>query len=89
MAENTFKEEVTNRGFGYVGFKDRYEQDCSIQVSSLVDPSLWLGVNSQDGGSRMHLSRKQVKKLRKYMKRWLKTGLLIKPPSDTPEADNK
>ena len=89
MADNEFREDVTNRGFGYLEFEDAYGKTCSIQVSSLVTPHLWLGINgkwTEDVSPRMHLSRKQVKRLIKYMKRWLKTELLLSddPPEVTP-----
>lgn len=36
----------TNRGFQVRGFKDRYNQKCSIQQSSIATENcIWLGIN--------------------------------------------
>ena len=74
----------TERGFGRVDFEDQYGIGCSIQESSAIDFALedaepgssylWLGCDFM----RMHLNRKQVKKLCAYMQNWLKTGRLQK-----------
>lgn len=84
MSRNTFKNGKQNiRGFCYKEFTDRYGAKCSLQESSLVDPSIWLGVNQKqseefkkefsDSGlyTRMHLSYNQVKELVKDLQRWL------------------
>ena len=84
MSRNIFKNGKPNiRGFCYKEFTDRYGAKCSLQESSLVDPSIWLGVNQKqseefkkefsDSGSytRMHLSYNQVKELVKDLQRWL------------------
>ena len=84
MSRNTFKNGKPNiRGFCYKEFTDRYGAKCSLQESSLVDPSIWLGVNQKqseefkkeftDSGpyTRMHLSYNQVKELVKDLQRWL------------------
>lgn len=53
------KYSYTARGFRFATFKDRYGEECSIQESSSVTPSIWLGVDN----NRMHLSRKMVNDL--------------------------
>lgn len=41
------KKSTTNRGFKMVSFKDRYDQECSIQKSSLAfEDCIWLGVDN-------------------------------------------
>lgn len=41
------KVEKTGRGFSIVEFKDRYDEQCSIQDSSLAtEDAIWLGVNN-------------------------------------------
>jgi hypothetical protein len=47
------------RGFWLGKFRDTYGQPCSIQESSSVEPSVWLGVNHR----RMHLSVEQARGL--------------------------
>lgn len=82
---NVFKNKVrkTSRGFDIIDFKDYYDEECSIQQSSMVGDNkdsltkpgtflVWLGA----GKNRMHLNRKQVTGLIKVMKHWLKTGTL-------------
>lgn len=67
-------ESKTNNGFDFVSFKDDYGNQCSLQESSLAtEDAVWLGVDD----FRMHLTRKQVKVLFKYLKRFKKTGQLI------------
>jgi hypothetical protein len=40
------KSKKTERGFGVITFKDRYEAECSLQDSSLAtEPAIWLGVD--------------------------------------------
>jgi len=83
------KHSRTERGFGRVDFEDQYGIGCSIQESSAIDFALedaepgssylWLGCDFIHGEmARMHLNRKQVKKLCAYMQNWLKTGRLQK-----------
>jgi hypothetical protein len=40
------KTEKTERGFTIIHFKDSYKNDCSIQNSSSVIDSIWLGVDN-------------------------------------------
>lgn len=36
----------TDRGFPAYHFRDRYDEQCSLQLSSLAtEPAIWLGVN--------------------------------------------
>lgn len=43
------KKDYTNRGFGIIQFKDRYNAECSIQKSSLAgEDAIWFGVNDAD-----------------------------------------
>lgn len=44
----------TQRGFTRIDFKDKYGIDCSLQESSNVTPSVWLGTNE----NRMILDKK-------------------------------
>lgn len=72
----------TERGFCYKEFTDRYGCKCSLQESSLVDPSIWLGPNEIQSDefktefksqpyTRMHLSYKQVQELVEDLQAWL------------------
>lgn len=70
-----------NRGFSYKKFYDRYGCKCSLQESSLVDPSIWLGPEETQSEefkkvfttsyTRMHLSYKQVEELVADLQSWL------------------
>ena len=63
----------TLRGFYVADFKDFNNNDCSIQESSLAtDDCIWLGCKE----GRMHLDKKQAKKLIKLLERFVKTGFL-------------
>ncbi len=84
------KTKKTLRGFGFIGFKDFYNQECSIQESSIVEPDcIWLGVDNTGpelkgpGGkfncnvnSRMHLSREQVFNLIPILQKFVDKGEL-------------
>lgn len=43
-----FEEKITSRGFKLLSFVDSYDNECSVQESSCVEPRLWLGVNDAD-----------------------------------------
>lgn len=43
-----FKKHKTNRGFAVLDFKDDYGVECNVQVSSAVEPHIWLGVPRPD-----------------------------------------
>lgn len=49
----------TQRGFEHTSFRDYYGQACSVQMSSLVVPRLWVGVDC----CRMHLTPAQARGL--------------------------
>ena len=49
----------TQRGFRKTDFKDMYNQECSIQQSSNIIPSIWVGVNND----RMILDRKMAREI--------------------------
>ncbi len=77
------KVKSTARGFGIIEFKDRYGEPCSLQVSSSVEPSVWLGCDNnapkdpctgKELSPRMHLSLGQVKALVAHLNRWVETG---------------
>jgi len=41
------KTNTTQRGFRVIDFKDYYQQECSIQKSSICEPDcIWLGVDN-------------------------------------------
>ncbi len=78
---------TSERGFQKIVFGDANDQRCSLQQSSAIDGSLdghapgagfvWLGVDygsGDDKSVRMHLNRRQVKSLRRLLKRWLENG---------------
>ena len=78
----------TIRGFGIITFMDRYEQDCSLQDSSLAtEAAIWLGVDNtgrqiegpkgqrnEDVGVRMHLTQAMVKQLLPFLTKFAETG---------------
>lgn len=40
---------TTKRGFGIIEFKDRYDVECSLQMSSLAtQPAIWFGVTDAE-----------------------------------------
>ena len=61
----------TERGFDIAEFKDTYQQDCSVQVSSCVEPRLWVGC----GDDRMHLSPIQCLALAEALREWAKDNI--------------
>ena len=69
------KLEYTPRAFRLALFKDRCGVVCSIQESSSVVPSLWLGVDS----NRMHLSQEMVKALLPLLTHFTEHGVLPEP----------
>jgi len=41
------KQTITDRGFEYIDFEDSYNNNCSIQKSSLADEdTIWFGINN-------------------------------------------
>ena len=70
----------TPRGFELIEFEDCNGVSCSLQQSSLAEftppgsSAVWLGINSEAVGSRMHLNLEQVRSLIKILKRWEASG---------------
>jgi len=54
-----FKKEKTNRGFDLLTFKDDYDSQCSVQISSSVEPHIWLGISKP----RMSIMKKDADRL--------------------------
>ena len=40
-----FERSKTNRGFVIIHFNDDYDEKCSLQESSAVEPHIWLGIS--------------------------------------------
>jgi hypothetical protein len=40
-----FKNRITNRGFSIIEFQDDCGEECNIQISSSVEPHVWLGMS--------------------------------------------
>ena len=38
--------DITNRGFKLIQFKDDYDELCDIQESSSIEPHIWFGTHS-------------------------------------------
>ena len=74
-----FKISNTNRGFAVIEFKDRYDKDCSIQISSLATENcLWMGIKPD----RMHVTRDMAKGFIKILTKWLETEWLELPEGE-------
>lgn len=67
----TFKK-LSDRGFNILAFNDAYGEECSLQESSSVEPSIWLGIDK----NRMHLRQHQVKELLPYLQYFVEHGEL-------------
>lgn len=73
----------TERGFQLIEFKDRYNQDCSLQQSSLADAeppgssAIWFGTDE----SRMHLNYDLLIDLMPLLQNWLNHGSFEDKPS--------
>ena len=68
------KEKDTERGFERVEFKDKYNNDCSIQVSSNIESQLWIGVNE----NRMLIEQEDCIDIAMYLLRFYYEGKLYK-----------
>lgn len=98
---NVFKNSRrTERGFCYKEFIDRYGCKCSLQESSLVDPSIWLGPDETQSDefkaefksqpyTRMHLSYKQVQELVEDLQSWLNKYSDIATDEDIEEEEDE
>jgi hypothetical protein len=67
------QEDVTERGFNVVTWRDRYDQHCTLHESSVAtEPCIWLG----KFGEPMHLTQEQVAALLPYLQRFVETGMI-------------
>lgn len=67
-------EEVTDRGFKHVIFKDTYDQTCRLYESSAAtQDAIWL---SNEDGKPIHLSQDNVQKILPYLQKFVETGRL-------------
>jgi hypothetical protein len=65
----------TGRGFVIYEFKDRCDENCSLQKSSLAtEDAIWLGIDLQDASKRMHLTVEQVQELIPVLQKFVETG---------------
>lgn len=75
----------TERGFQVREFEDRYNNRCTIQMSSLAqEECIWMGVSILSRSFyknlepheqiRMHLNRKMVKKIIPILQKFVDTG---------------
>jgi len=73
----------SNSGFPVIKFKDYYESDCSLEMSTIIltvededrlknpgTSAVWLGKDTE----HMHLNRTQVAALIHVLQNWLRTG---------------
>lgn len=64
--ENTF----TPSGFPKVNFKDFYGKDCTIVISSIIEPHcIWFGI---EGDQHMHISAEQLEALLPVFQKFIK-----------------
>jgi hypothetical protein len=72
----TMNSMITNRGFSKIEFNDIYNQECSLQKSSLArKPAIWFGRHE----NRMHLDQEMVEQLIPFLQEFVKTGRLSNP----------
>ncbi len=71
----------TERGFSYIEFVDRYEQVCSLQISSLAtERAIWIGIDNANpkilarDANSMQLTQEQVKELLPHLQAFVETG---------------
>ena len=72
---------TTQRGFKIHEFTDRYDNQCSIQESSLAtEAAIWLGVDTTHEGvdcpTRMHLTREMAADLLPLLQYFVAHGVL-------------
>jgi len=71
------KIKTTHRGFSYIEFEDRNKNKYSLQKSSVAtEDCIWLGVDVPELGTRLHLSREDVKKLLPFLQKFVESGEL-------------
>jgi len=74
-----FEIDTKIRGLKRITFKDLYKQKCSMQESSLIIHTIWLGVEldlHDEEAGRMILTQKMAWNLIKYLFRFVITGKL-------------
>lgn len=79
--------QLTNRGFLLGKFRDRYDENCSIQESSLATEScIWLGCDRETFdnknipcGARMHLTQEAARVLGNLLLQFANSGKLEVP----------
>ena len=74
-----FEIDTKIRGLKRITFKDLYKQQCSMQESSLIIHTIWLGVEldlHDEEAGRMILTQKMAWNLIKYLFRFVITGKL-------------
>ncbi len=70
---------LTDRGFEYIEFEDRYGEQSELQQSSLAEfeqpgtSAIWLGLKNK----RMHLDRIRVEWMIERLQSWLDTGSFV------------
>jgi hypothetical protein len=88
MADDfTIELKPTSRGFLRGDFKDRYDNECSIQESSIAtEPCIWLGCNEGEHHhvtgecmARMHLTPEMAAALIPLLQRFVAGGDLRNP----------
>lgn len=75
------RKKKNDRGFSYIEFDDYYKQKCSLQMSSLAtNAAIWLGVDntgplmdSKPVNHRMHLTKREVKKLLPHLIKFIES----------------
>ena len=67
---------TTERGFQIIHFRDKNNNPCSLQQSSLAEfnppgtSAIWLGCDEK----RMHIDLSQVEKLVSVLQNWIQSG---------------
>lgn len=64
---------VTNRHFERLDFKDMYDNECSIQESSNIEKSIWVGTNE----NRMIIKQEDCLEIALYLLNFYKNGELF------------
>jgi hypothetical protein len=89
----------TERGFRLITFRDRYNQPCSLQESSLATQGcVWFGVDARlnlntgelledSDNHRMHLTQGQVAELLPYLKHFVEHGDLPEKVDAQPRTE--
>lgn len=81
--------EHTSRGFQIINFKDRYDQPCTLQQSSLAEcdmpgsSAIWFG----SGENRMHLHKELLDNILPHLISWSSTGSFKLPENESDDVD--